>query len=159
MEKSLWKKEQSEVGNDNLLAYTIGRIKPIEWVKLTMYLLHSLSTHPPVFAWRFSDGDVGTYAKVKECINTFEGNIKWKMYKASELSSEARKNYCIEPMRFFEIHKKEGFGKLEEILGTRYIEVCNKAIEDVPLLCNHIEQTFGLLNAKPYLPIYPYDKK
>lgn len=62
-------------------------------------------------------------------------------------------------MIFFEINKEEGFGKIEEILGNRHNEVCLKAIEDVPMLCKHIEQVFGLSNAKPYLPIYPYDKK
>lgn len=156
---SLWKMQQSEVSNDELLAYTIGKIKPIEWVKITMYLLNSLSTHPPVFAWRFSDRDEETYAKVKKCINAFEGNLKWIMYKGSELSNQARRNYGIEPMMFYEINKREGYGNLVRVLGSRYNEVCLKAIEDVPLLCKHIEQAFGLSNSKPYLPIYPYDKK
>lgn len=51
MEKSIWKKEQYEVRNEELLAYTLAKIAPFEWVTITMYISDSIYTHPPIFCW------------------------------------------------------------------------------------------------------------
>ena len=159
MEKSIWKKEQYEVRNEELLAYTLAKIAPFEWVTITMYISDSIYTHPPIFCWRFSCEDEKIYARLKECIIKFEGNHKWEMYKGSDIGGHTKKNYTIEPRIFYEIHKNHGFGKLAEVLGSKYSEVCFKAIKDVPILCNHIEQFFCISHSKPLLPVLPLVKK
>ena len=91
MEKSIWKKEQYEVRNEELLAYTLANIAPFEWVTITMYISDNIYTHPPIFCWRFSCEDEKIYARLKECIIKFEENHKWEMYKGSDIGGHTKK--------------------------------------------------------------------
>lgn len=153
---SLWKKTQSEVSREELLAYTIGKIQPFEWVKSNMYSIDCLQTYPPIFYWRFHNGDEKIYMQIQQCVSEYRGNHQWVMYKGSDIGSPSKKNYTIEPMAFYEIHKTQGFVKLSEVMGSGYEEVCLKAIEDIPSLCKHIEDYFKISQQKPYLPIHPH---
>ena len=158
MEANLWKKNQSEVSTDELLAYTLAKLRPFEWVKITMYVKNDLDMHPPIFCWRFNGQNDEIYKELRECINKYEGSLKWVLYKGSDIGGHTKTNYTIEPIIFYEIHKTQGFGNLKEALGDQYEETCLTAIEDIPMLCKHIESYFNITQMKPYSPVLPFHK-
>lgn len=159
METSLWKKEQFEVCNEELLAYTLAKIRPFEWVRITMYVRENLFTHPPIFCWRYHDADEEVYARLKVCIEEFNGNVKWIMYKGDGSNGQSKRNYTIKPVIFCGIYTKEDLKYLIQKLGKQYNEICFKAIDDIQFLCNHIDITFGTSNLKPHLPVLPFHTK
>lgn len=148
MEKSFLYKEQSEIPINQLLAYVMAKIKPFEWVAIDMFHEEKPFLYPPSFSWRYHDCEENIYAEIFECIHRFKGNVEWTMYKVT-------RNYTIEPSQIHIIRLTEGSSKLEGVLTEQYSDFVGKAIEDVPMLCAHIEEKFAVSSKKPLLPIIP----
>ena len=95
--------------------------------------------------WRFSGKADDIYSKLSICIQSFEGKVRWTMYKVM-------KNYTIEPLVVYQIRQTEGSENLETVLKEKYSDLCSKAIDDIPALCRKIECEFEVENAKPLAP-------
>lgn len=139
-------------------AFTLAKIHPYEWVRITMFVRDNLFHHPPVFCWRFINTDTEIYERIGRCISSFVGSIKWIMYKGDGIDQSGR-NYTIEPKLFNELRRAVGNDKLPEILKSQYHEECLKAVGDIEPLCVYFEGYFNLTNAKPQLLIPPFTKK
>jgi|GEM_PF-2448963 len=159
MEKIFWEKNRSEVGNEELMAYILAKIKPFEWVRRIMFDKKKVYRFPPIFCWRFCDANEEIYVRLKYCVEEFEGKIKWVMYKGDGSKYfQSTRNYTIEPRLFYELRKTVGNTELSKVIELHHREECLKAIDDVEPLCRHIEETFGVLDSRPHLPILPFSK-
>lgn len=83
------------------------------------------------------------YERLGECIERFEGNLKWVMCKYMP----SRKNYVIAPHAFFEEDSMKknvlapiAISKMTQI--PNYEEICNCAIKDIPSLVSHVNKSF-----------------
>jgi hypothetical protein len=159
MGKSFWEKDRSEVGNDELMAYTLAKIKPFAWVRRKMYDMENIFHSPPVFCWRFSEEDEEIYSQLKDCLEIFKGNVKWIVYKGDGQNNQSSRNYTIEPKIIFDLRKTIGNDILPEILKDQYEKMILKAITDIEPLCKLIEKRFQVEMLKPYFPIIPRMQK
>lgn len=158
MEKSLFKKELSEVSKSELLAYTISKIKPYEWVKIKSFNEDDIYKRPASFWFRFHKASASDYFKLRDCIKSFNGNLTWVIYEAP-LSS--KKNLGIEPLTLYRVKQRirdeeKPFNKniYRDLLGdSDYQALCENAVNDITDLCAFISQTFNLKDIKPYEPI------
>lgn len=157
MGKSLWIKEKHEVQLEELLAFTLAKIQPFEWVRITMFVKDNLFHHPPVFCWRFANGDAKLYEQISRCVSSFVGGMEWVMYKGDGIDQSGR-NYTIEPKLFNEQRLAVGNEKLPEVLKDMYLQECLKAVSDIEPLCVYIEECFNIVDVKPHLPVLPFAK-
>jgi hypothetical protein len=135
--------ENKKIPQSELLAYTIEKIKSIEWARRTMYVENDIYKIPIQLVFRFSkDEKEDKYVELKKCIELFNGNIEWILYK----DFYSRKNYVIEPIEFYKIKKiyyeNEQTACIEDVM-KEYKVICDKAVKDIPLLCQHIEIYFN----------------
>ena len=153
MGKSFWEKDRSEVGNDELMAYTLAKIKPFAWVRRKMYDLGDIFRIPPSFCWRFSDADEEVYNQLKDCLEIFKGNVKWILYKGDGQISQSSRNYTIEPQIIFDLRITIDNDKLSKTLEDQYKEEILKAVTDIEPLCRFIEEKFRVETLRPHFPI------
>lgn len=154
MDKVLWEKEASEVGRDELLAYTLAKISPFEWVRITMFDKDCVGIDPPVFVWRYESADESLYGTIKECIESYQGNVQWVMNKGDGTKPyNSTRNYSIEPALFQQLRETVGNDILAEVIEQNYKEDYRKAIDDIENLCRHIEDKFNLFTVRPKFPV------
>ena len=125
----------------------IGRLiqsrLPVEWIRYNMYIKDDIYRNIPMLVFRIQDScSSNLIDKLKECIDSFKGNLSWKLFK-DPLSK--RGNYLITISEIEALHKECYSGKTEynqvEFLGIeRYKKCCDDAIQDIPNLAKHIEK-------------------
>ena len=155
MENIFWEKEKFEISNDELIAYTLSKIKPFAWVRRKMYDMEDIFRVPPVFCWRFSGEDENVYRQLRDCLEIFKGNVKWIIYKGESQFSQSSRNYTIEPLIIYDLRKTIAEDKLPKALEAQYQEEILKSVADIKPLCRLIEEKFRLENVRPHLPIIP----
>lgn len=133
---------EEKISLDKLFAYTLAKIKPFKQARRSSYLETDLYNDPPAFVWRFCDNPVLIYERLKRCVISFSGNLKWTMYKFTL-------NYTIEPLKIYELRESEGINNLYAVLKFHHKDLPYKAIEDIKPLCDHIEEEFSLKDKKP----------
>ncbi|MBY0217847.1 hypothetical protein [Paenibacillus illinoisensis] len=143
--------EKKDVEPSNLVAYSLSKLSTYEWVRYNMYAEEDIYNRVPGFYFRFHNpGEL--YNKLSECIDAFHGDLKWKLFHGFETRN---KNYSIEPYEVYQARLTDEFKEnynLKGILGSKYNELCEKGIKDIPFLSEHIEDWFNLKNKKPILP-------
>ncbi len=120
---------------------TLEQYKKIESPFLGLFLGDNIYARPPFFAFRFKDGTLEDYKKIKDIIDGFNGATRWTMS-----SKEGLKNHMIEPTDFKELRDSNPELKRDNLLsslGEQYYDLCDKALNDVQPLCRWIES--GLL--------------
>jgi hypothetical protein len=64
-------------------------------------------------------------------------------------------NYTLEPLEAYQARLTDQYKQnldLKEILDGKYNEICEKAINDIPALNDHIEEWFQVEDKMPILP-------
>lgn len=121
----------------------ICSILSIEWIRFNMFNLNNIYYNIPMLVFRLNYQDENM-EKLKECIDAFEGNEKWNIF-IDPFSRKGNHILSIEIVR--EIYQ-EGYGKgilynEKEYLGEKRYEVyCERAIQDIPLLLECINNCF-----------------
>ncbi|MBH5320947.1 hypothetical protein I6N90_24485 [Paenibacillus sp. GSMTC-2017] len=149
--KSIYLMENDEAEIPELMAYTISKLGSFEWYRTTMYDPNNIYDRPAGFYFRFHNKNE-LYLQLETCINSFLGKLQWCI----NVSNNTRHmNYIIEPKLVYEAKLCDEYVisyNLKSILGYNYNTVCEQAIEDIPLLCKHIEEWFDIMSKRPYLP-------
>ena len=160
MNKILGEKKREEIPVNELMAFTIAKLAPCEQMRYKMFHEGNIYNSPPVFVWRFNTEveDLNElYLKLGQCVKNFDGNLQWEMYRDIRPDGRPYKNYVIEPIFIHEIKQSHNWSNISKILESDYKEQIDKAVKDVRSLCGHIEKTFNVSDAKPFLPILPFE--
>ena len=148
MDKIFGEKGKSEIPINRLMAFIIAKLAPCEQVRGIMFHEDNIYNSPPIFVWRFStevEGLDDLYLKLGKCVEDFDGNLKWEMYRGFRPDGRPFKNYAIEPTFLHEIGQSHGWGEeRSKILENDYKDQIVKAVEDVKPLCDYIEKTFNI---------------
>lgn len=151
---SIYFSENGEVADFELMAYTISKLGSFEWHRTSMYNPSNIYDCPAGFYFRFHDENE-VYLQLQKCIHMFKGKLKWGM----NISHHTRhRNYIIEPTQVYEAKLSDKYAvsyDLKKVLKDDYESLCEKAILDIPSLCNHIEVWFELEKKRPFLPTMP----
>ena len=154
MLKAYWEKESYETEDNELMAQTLSKIKPFEWVRIEMYSLDNIFHDFPTFFWRFYNTEEKIYKELEKCIGVFRGNLEWIMYKGFASDKTKGRNYTIEPKFVYEL-KKDRIYSEDISIKDKYLQKQIAAIQDIRPLCEHIEKWFGLQDKKSNLPVIP----
>ncbi|WFA84204.1 DUF1871 family protein [Paenibacillus sp. FSL H8-0317] len=139
------------LGLPHFIGYTLSKLRTYEWVRYNMFAREDLYHHTPGFYFRFfNPGKM--YNELATCIDAFQGELQWKLYLGRETRNH---NYSLEPYEVYQARLTDEYKKnynLKGILGDKYNEICEKGINDIPSLSDHIEDWFNLVNKKPIFP-------
>lgn len=116
---------------------TLELYKKIESPFLGLFLGDDVYARPPFFAFRFKNGTLDDYKKIKDIIDSFNGTTRWTMS-----SKEGFKNHMIEPNEFKKLRDSNPELKKDNLLtslGEQYYDLCDKALDDVQPLCHWIQ--------------------
>lgn len=122
----------------------ICSILPVEWIRFNMFNLSNIYYNIPMLVFRLNYQD-GNIEKLQKCLDTFEGNEKWNIF-IDPFSRKGNHILSIEIVR--EIYQ-EGYRKgilynEREYLGEKHYKLyCERAIQDIPLLLDYINNSFG----------------
>lgn len=120
---------------------------PVEWSKTYMYYPDDIYRKIPALPFRFKDdADNQLYVNLIQSVESFKGNIKWTMYQSFE--GKKVRNYIICPMQFYELFKYfHESGVFHDVKGyfleKEFEKLCDDAIEDIPNLYKHLEESFN----------------
>jgi len=135
------------MSNETVIANYFCKNYPIEQIRYDMYIENNIYHEIPNLMFRFSTKlDDGIYDELRECIESFKGQLKWTEFKC--FFSKRIWNHSIVPMEYYEkvkytfendvfIADKEYFSE------EKYKELCEKGIADIPLLFDHIKRNFN----------------
>jgi len=141
------------MSNEKILAEYFWKNYPIEQMKGSMYRKDDIYFQMPMLIFRFSTKlDEKIYDELKECIESFEGHLKWTEFK--NFIGRRIWNHFIAPISYYE--KSKYAFENDVIMSDReyfsdeeYRKLCEKGIEDIPLLFEHIKKNFNP-NLKTY---------
>ncbi len=114
---------------------TLSKISPLQSPQINTFGMDKYS-RPPSYSFRFESKSDLIYNKIAHVIDSFRGNLVWKMY-----AKGSRKNFTIEPELVFfarEQVAKGDFENIKEAMSSDYYRICDLAILDIPILCDKI---------------------
>lgn len=123
-----------EYSSINTLIYeTIEQIAPLSTSKVSMFDINHINSHPPFLRFKFKNRslDDSIYAKIKDVIYNFQGNLKWRIQ-----TSASTGNAIIMPS-FTDDENEDMFLNQKNyfisILGEElYNKKIDSAIKDIP---------------------------
>lgn len=145
--RMIWTRE--DVWDNYLMAYVLSKIASVVSPNLCMFSKEYVYDGPPTYSWRYAKKtDESIYQKIAICVASFQGQVKWTMYKGGTDGDRIR-NYVIEPEFLREAVEQHGYDNLPEFLESEYNEDVRKAVEDVVPLAEHIEKALGVADTDP----------
>ena len=117
---------------------------PIEWMRYNMYIEDDRYRKIPMLVFRVQDScPENVIDSLKKCVDAFKGNLNWKMFK-DPLSRKG--NYLITISELEVLHRECCAGRVQynqiDFWGAeKYKKYCDDAIQDIPMLEKHIEET------------------
>uniref|UniRef100_UPI001EF586CD hypothetical protein n=1 Tax=Listeria ilorinensis TaxID=2867439 RepID=UPI001EF586CD len=111
---------------------------PIKQLRGDMYHADDIYYRIPNVVFRFVDNTpIEKYDQLKECIESFSGNLKWTMFQS--FYGRKVRNYLIVPEKVYEmaseLFKKEiSMGEKEYFSEEEFKFLCDNAIADIPAL-------------------------
>ncbi|MGF6355234.1 hypothetical protein ABIE27_003148 [Paenibacillus sp. 4624] len=154
MAKSIYLKNKDELLPEELMAYTLAKLGSYAWSRTEMYKPNRMYERPAGFYFRFHNADQ-VYEQLEPCIEEFKGNLKWIIHVRPVTRHQ---NYVVEPADVYYAKQAETYRvnmELRDVLQASYKDICELAIQDIPLLCKHIEQWFELEHKQLYPPTIP----
>lgn len=119
---------------------------PLAQIRRQMYITDDMYAYIPHLTFFLEETDevYNHYKRLGECIEQFEGTLKWMMCRYIP----SKRNYVIAPYAFFEedsMVKNDpipiAVSKMTKI--PNYKEICSCAIKDIPSLVSHINRHFA----------------
>ena len=118
---------------------------PTKQVRYNMYKTEDIYSEIPQLIFRFDDDESPYYNAFSEALKTFNGNLKWVIYKG--FYGRKVHNYSLVPQEVYDMQKFMYENELmmspkEYFPEPVYRELCEKAISDIPLLLEHLKANF-----------------
>ncbi|NME72757.1 hypothetical protein [Flammeovirga aprica] len=129
-----------DAGMNRRIRESLEKYKKIDSPALCLFPIDNIYGIPPYFAFRFNNGVLDDYLKLENIIKNYDGELKWTMS-----TKEGRKNWLIEPEVFKSIrndYESSQKDSIIKIIGDKYYEYCDKAVNDIEPLCNLIKEKF-----------------
>ena len=126
---------------ETILGHTVVEYVPIEWIRFTMFNTENRYARVPMLVFRLEQKDE-SFDRLIECINDFKGNATWCVF----CNSHSRKeNYILPVIELKELYQtgKEVLPDQKEFFGNKLEEICDKAINDISELTNHVKKWFS----------------
>lgn len=127
-----------------LIAQTLNRNFSFEQAKLKMYHDDDIYYRIPRLVFRLKEKN--SYGEIKKCIESFDGILKWTLYRYEFSRLD---NHVIAPSILYELERN--YFKTEQKIDEKeilpideYKSICEKAIEDIPKLAEHIQKYFNI---------------
>ncbi|HCT85677.1 MAG TPA: hypothetical protein DF296_10825 [Candidatus Margulisbacteria bacterium] len=117
-----------EFATINRLIYNaLITLSPVMTSKVSMFDLNDHYSHPPFLRFRFEGKpkDDIIYVKIKNAIDGFEGNLKWRLTTKNE-----SENYIIMPSLIETSNEEEYLYKKEYYISVLGEDIYNRKIED-----------------------------
>ena len=117
---------------------------PIEWMRYNMYIEDDRYRNIPMLVFRVQDScPENIIDSLRKWVDAFKGNLNWKMFK-DPLSRKG--NYLITISELEVLHRECCAGRVQynqiDFWGAeKYKKYCDDAIQDIPMLEKHIEET------------------
>lgn len=127
-----------------LIFKTLQKHFCFEQARCEMYVAQDIYYEIPRLVFRLKEDDNEKYTEIKDCIERFNGNLKWTVYR----SPYSRKgNHILGPNILFEtelqLSQKQIPIKVEDFIPREVAKyTCERAIEDIPRLAEHIHTCF-----------------
>lgn len=118
----------------------------IEWMRYNMFSLNNIYKNIPMLVFRVNKTSENEQLKrLEECVASFQGKNSWKLFKdplsvkgnylltiaiIENIRKECREKHLI-------YNEKEYFG------DDMYKSYCERAIQDIPFLAEHIDKCFS----------------
>ncbi|XBX03647.1 hypothetical protein QMP26_24265 [Enterocloster clostridioformis] len=132
--------------NETLIANHLTANYPILQIKNMMYFPNDIYYKIPVLVFRFDKLiNMNIYKELRLCIEAYNGNLNWTLFES--FYGKKVRNYIICPYEVY-IMQKTCFEKnitmssQDYFTKEEYENLCEKAIEDIPLLYEHIKNNF-----------------
>lgn len=120
---------------------------PIAQLRYKMYDKDDIYRDIPELVFRFSDStSEDLYTELKICVESFKGKLNWTIYKG--FYNKKYKNYSMVPEEYYlkekQLYENNEFLNAKECFTeSKYKEICEKAVEDIPGLCIFIQNHFN----------------
>ncbi len=134
------------MSNATLIADYLKENFPIEQIKYNMYVEGDIYHRVPVLVFRFvKDIDKTLYDELRESVESFQGKIKWTVFKS--FYGKKIKNYLLCPEKLYEMERElhnrgETLSEKDYFSNQEYKELCEDGVSDIPHLFTHITKTF-----------------
>jgi hypothetical protein len=118
----------------------LEKYKKIDSPAVSLFPTDNIYERPPYFAFRFNNGVLEDYIKLDNIIKNYVGKLKWTMS-----TKEGRRNWLIEPEVFKNYrakYKTYNNDSIVKVMGEKYFEYCDMAVNDIEPLCCLIEKKF-----------------
>lgn len=134
---------------ERILETLIGRIihkklKP-DWIRYNMFSEDDIYKHIPVLVFRVTSKERNTgLIKLETCVADFKGGLPWKVFEnpLSKNTNHLLTISVMESIRYNCYTKNIAYNE-RELLGDEMYELyCRMAIQDIPILAEHICKYF-----------------
>lgn len=110
----------------------LNSLSRLEWARNNEFGTPESRPIPPIIVWRFKSSEARLVERVVELVNSFQGNVLWKMV----LPKPTQRNNVIAPVRLLELSPSEQKGIWEiqrelSIVDPAFGEAANQDV--VPL--------------------------
>ena len=126
---------------ENIIGEILKDILPIEWMRFTMFHADDPYLYVPFLLFRVYEENEKFY-EICDRVETFKGNVKWGIIRYP-LKHHVNYILSIEEMKVFHAQDRDNFLSQEEFFGKeKFRELCDKAIDDIPLLAGYLREQF-----------------
>ena len=142
-----FEKNRDQLQGQEWFPYVLGKLYPIEWMQFVLQPDQE-DSQAPRFCWRYFRPDPTAYTRVEQAVRDFRGVILWKLYARPRrccIAAAARQAAVLPPL--------DAASQLPEPLSHSVshfdLGFQAEAVEELPLLCRHIEEHLGLKDTPP----------
>ena len=147
-----FEKNRDQIEAEEWFPYVLSKLYPIEWMQFASQP-DQHGAQAPRFCWRYRPSDSSAYNRVEQAVSEFHGEVLWRLYAgylrcciAAVTLAGPSGGYLQTPPDLNPPEKHAVPAPDPALLA--------KAVEEIPKLCQHIEQRLGLRNVlpKPFAP-------
>lgn len=134
-----------EKNQEKIIGKIVHNILSIEWMRYNMFSTNDIYRNVPMLVFRLEESaPMENLKKLESCVRNFKGEKRWQLFQ-DPLSKKG--NYLltisiIKDIRV-ECYKKNIIYNEKEYLGDENYKICcRQAVQDIPLLAEHIIKCF-----------------
>ena len=115
----------------------------IEWMRYNMYIESDKYRNIPMLVFRVQEScPENLVDTLKECIDSFEGKICWKLF---ENPMTRKTNYVLSISELEDLYKQScseqiQYNQIDYFGAEKYKKFCDDAILEIPMLAKHIAE-------------------
>lgn len=127
------------MANPHPIILALNDLGRLEWARNHMFFDDMSAPQPPLVAARFKESEPGLVERIKELVDSFQGNVGWRMM----LPEPPRRNFVIATARVLEplpSDQGKSYSQIEQELTMNdpaFVEAANK---DVAALAARIRE-------------------